>query len=341
MFYHCINRIVERRFALGDEEKEQFRALMRMNERFSGCRVLSYCLMDNHVHLLVEVPPMPVQGIDERELLHRLGGIYSEAQVACVAKQLADAAAIGSEHYRAEIFDRYTHRMHDLSKFMKGLFLRFSLWFNRTHGRTGRLWEQRFKSVIVEDGLAAKAVAAYIDLNPVRAGMVKEPADYRFSSYGEAIGGGSKGNGKEARAGLVRALRAHEGAAADAGLWQTRVAREYRALLMCGAAEVVRKSVNRQGVLASKVVRKGITQHEADVMNDDLRDIPVGRALRCRLRYFTDGAVIGSKAFVNAAFRSARDRFGPKRKDGARPLRGEGSAWSGQLWCLRDLRVRV
>lgn len=168
MFYHCINRIVERRFALGDEEKEKFRALMRMNERFSGCRVLSYCLMDNHVHLLVEVPPMPAVGINEKELLHRLGGIYNEAQVAWVAKELAEAAKSGNEHYRAEIFARYTYRMHDLSEFMKGLFLRFSSWFNRSHSRTGRLWEQRFKSVIVEDGLAAKTMAAYIDLNPAR-----------------------------------------------------------------------------------------------------------------------------------------------------------------------------
>lgn len=80
MFYHCINGIVARRFALGDEEKEHFRMLMRMTERFSGCRVLSYCLTDKHVHLLVEVPPMPAGGIDETGLLRRLGGIYSEAQ---------------------------------------------------------------------------------------------------------------------------------------------------------------------------------------------------------------------------------------------------------------------
>ena len=46
-------------------------------------------------------------------------------------------------------------------------------------------------------------MAAYIDLNPVRAGMVQDPAEYRWSSYGEAVGGGKKGNGKKAREGLV------------------------------------------------------------------------------------------------------------------------------------------
>jgi len=48
------------------------------------------------------------------------------------------------------------------------------------------------------------------------AGMVADPADYRWSSYGEAMGGGAKGNGKKARAGLKRALKAHKDYGADA-----------------------------------------------------------------------------------------------------------------------------
>jgi hypothetical protein len=59
------------------------------------------------------------------------------------------------------------------------------------------------------------------------------------------------------------------------------------------------------------------------------------------VRYFTDGAVIGSKEFVNEAFANARERFGPKRKDGARAMRGGGSGAKDQLWSMRDLRVRV
>jgi putative transposase len=70
-------------------------------------------------------------------------------------------------------------------------------------------------------------------------------------------------------------------------------------------------------------------------------EIPFGRMLRCRVRYFTDGAVIGSKEFVNAAFESARERFGPKRKDGARSMRGSGKPAAGLLWSVRDLRVEI
>ena len=57
-----------------------------------------------------------------------------------------------------------------------------------------------------------------------------------------------------------------------------------------------------------------------------------------RVSYFTDGAVPGSKEFVNTIFAAKRHRFGPQRKSGARPLRGVAAA---SLCALRDLRVQV
>lgn len=72
-----------------------------------------------------------------------------------------------------------------------------------------------------------------------------------------------------------------------------------------------------------------------------LPDLRVAAMLRCRVRYFTDGAVIGSKEFVNEAFAAARERFTAKRGDGARRLKGKGKAAAGVLWSVRDLRVRV
>ena len=217
VFYHCISRVVDRKLVFGPDEKEKFRTFMRMQENFTGCRVVSYCLMSNHIHLLVEVPAGPEGGFTDGQLLERLRAIYSEAYVATVALELAEARKLVADGLAEEgvvvarIHSRFTYRMHDLSEFMKTLMQRFTKWFNRTHSRQGNLWEDVFKSVIVEDGAAAKTVAAYIDLNPVRAGIATDPADYRWSSYGEAIGGGARGNGKKARAGLVRALRAHQG----------------------------------------------------------------------------------------------------------------------------------
>jgi putative transposase len=66
--------------------------------------------------------------------------------------------------------------------------------------------------------------------------------------------------------------------------------------------------------------------------------VALSQMLRWKLRYFTDGAVIGSRAFVDDLFNRCRNRFGPKRKSGARKMRGSASAVAGMLWSLRDLR---
>jgi REP element-mobilizing transposase RayT len=314
---------------------------MRMQENFTGCRVLSYVIMSNHFHLLLEVPPMPVGGLSDKELLDRLSAIYPEGSVAEVAKQLAEAAQSSNEHYRQQIHARYTYRMHDLSQFMKTLLQRFTCWFNRCNERTGTLWEQRFKSVIVEDGIAATTIAAYIDLNPVRASMVVDPAAYRWSSYGEAVGGGAKGNGKKARAGLVRAMGAHKGHEADASYWSQGISQQYRSFLMAEAIEQTEQRIGHDGKPERQVARKGIPKAYLEQEKQWFGELSLARMLRCRVRYFTDGAVIGSRAFVNEAFVAARERFGPNRKDGARRLRGSGAAAAGYLWSARDLQVGV
>lgn len=338
VIYHCISRVVDRRFVFGDEEREYFRMFMRMQENFSGCRILSYCIMSNHFHLLLEVPPIAEEGISDAELLKRLSATSTEASVAVVAKELAQARAEGRDEWAAEIHARFTYRMHNLSEFMKTLLQRFTRWFNRTHQRSGTLWEERYKSVIVESGVAARTMAAYIDLNPVRAGMVADPADYRWSSYGEAVGGGPKGNGKKSREGLVRACMSHHGAGFEAEKWK-EVSRIYRRTL--GLA-LERK--NGRAEVEKGVLRPPMNDAEALEAADNgtvLPDLKMAVMLRCRVRYFTDGAVIGSKNFVNEAFTATRERFTEKRKDGARRMKGNGKAAAGVLWTVRDLRVRV
>ena len=285
-----------------------------------------------------ESPDFPGQrGMSDEELLKRLRATSTEAAVFEVARELAEARRAGNMTRVAEIHARFTYRMHDLSEFMKTLLQRFTRWFNRTHHRTGTLWEERFKSVIVESGIAARTMAAYIDLNPVRAGMVKDPADYRWSSYGEAVGGGTKGNGKKARAGLVRACMSHQGGGFEAERWK-EVSRIYRRVL--GVA--LGRDSGRAEVKSRGLVTKNTEELLESKDNETvLPDLGMAAMLGCRVRYFTDGAVIGSKAFVNEAFAGARERFPVGRKDGARRMRGSGKAAAGVLWSLRDLRVRV
>ena len=123
---------------------------MRMQENFSGCRVVFYSVMSNHFHILREVPPMPEGRISDEELMRRLAAVYSDAFAAEVSEAFDEVRKAGSEALAEEIHHRYSCRMHNLSEFMETLLQRFTRWFNRTYNRSGALWEERYKSVIVE-----------------------------------------------------------------------------------------------------------------------------------------------------------------------------------------------
>lgn len=345
--YHCISRVVDRQFVLGDLEREKFRTFMRMQENFSGCRILSYCIMSNHFHLLLEVPPMPKDGLSDDELLKRLSALKNRDLLATVTLELKRAREAGNDDWAAAIHARYTYRMHSLSEYMKTLLQRFTQWFNRVRERKGTLWEQRYKSVIVESGTAARTMAAYIDLNPVRAGIVSDPAKYRWSSYGEAIGGGPKGNGKKAREGLVRACLSQRGVGFDAEKWK-EVSRIYRELLGMALERKGAKNGSTGSEATGVPVRRRGRRVVANQPQEDdggiegvLPELSYAEMLLHQIRYFSDGAVIGSKAFVDEVFQECRERFSDQRESGARPLKGRGSAARGVLWSIRDLRVGV
>ena len=70
-----------------------------------------------------------------------------------------------------------------LSLAMQDLGRRYVRWFNRRHGRTGTLWEGRFRSSLVEADRYLLACQRYIESNPVRAGLVETPADWPWSSH--------------------------------------------------------------------------------------------------------------------------------------------------------------
>ncbi|MCX6867184.1 MAG: hypothetical protein NTV46_13375, partial [Verrucomicrobia bacterium] len=135
-----------------------------------------------------------------------------------------------------------------------------------------------------------------------------------------------------------------QGYEADARHWAGKVSKEYRMILLEEGVEKLKEVVNTSGELEVKVVRKGMKQAAAAAeleMLERSRDVALGRMLRCRVRYFTDGAVIGSRGFVDEVFRLCRDRFGGTRKDGARKWRGSGAAAAGTLWSARDLQKGI
>ena len=318
--YHVVSRIVDRAFKLDDGEKEQFRGIMRRAEAFCGVQVLTYAVMSNHFHLLVEVGERVE--IDEAELVRRMTILYGRKQVADTLRQWADGRRTGAAYLVEDQQNKLRARMYDLSAFVKTLKQRYSMSYNGRHGRRGTLWEDRFKSVLVEGAEGAlAAVAAYIDLNPVRAKIVADPKDYRWGGYGEACGGG-----KAAREGLVAVHDSRH--FEQAGAWR-HVSARYRVLLYAEGEE-------RRAAYGGHVVRKGIATAEVDKVLESNGKLPLPELLRCRVRYFTDGMAIGGKAFVERVYSHNRRFFGPKRRDGARRMRF--AEW-GDLRTARALRL--
>ena len=322
--YHCISRVVGRQFVLGDLEKENFVSVMRDYEAFCQVRVLTFCVMSNHFHLLVEVPERPAADPTDEELLEHLRIHYAGGKMREIRWQLEQFRKQGDARAAEALRQKFLCRMWDLSAFMQSLKQRFSRWYNSREGRDGFLWSERFKSVLVEDGHAARVMAGYIDLNPVRAGMVKKPEEYRWSGYGEATAGK-----KKAREGLQwvmlekwRQTTSSERAAMKMGEWRTAEA-VYRLLL--AADEEKRKGDRSEDGAKRRGTRVGLPR---------LSEVQM---LRCRVRYFTDGLVIGTRKFVAHAFALTRDQFGPRRRNGPRKL----ARAETELRTMRALRVRA
>ncbi len=311
--YHCISRIVGAAFLLeGEREKEVLRNQIWKVADFCGVEVLTYCIMSNHVHILVRTPHEGnAKALPDKELIRRVRRIYG--------KDKAEVFAIGLKEQDPDVRSRFRanllSRMGDVSQFMKELKQRFSIWYNRSHRRTGTLWAERFKSVLVQDDpFALMTMAAYIDLNPVRAGIVDDPSKYRFCGYAEAMGGF-----RPARRGIARLMSKRSS-------WESSVSR-YRQIVFGKG----------QSYDASKPGREIDAVKAKEIMNTGGK-VSREEALRCRVRYFTDGAVLGSKEYVQNFFEENLDRFGAKRRDGPRPL--QGSDWE-DLACIRDLRKEV
>ena len=249
-YYHVVSRIVDRAFKMDDVEKEIFRGIMRRAEAFCGVRVLTYAVMSNHFHLLVEVGERTE--VDEAELVRRMTLLYGKKHVAGVQRQWAEWRRMGLAHLVEEQQERLRARMYDLSAFVKTLKQRYSMSYNGRHGRKGTLWEDRFKSVLIEGAMGAlAAVAAYIDLNPVRAGIVVDPKDYRWGGYGEACAGG-----RLAREGLAAVH------GAGVGEWR-QVQKSCRELLYVAGEE--RRAVEESG----QVVRPGFSAAEVAHVLDE------------------------------------------------------------------------
>ncbi len=307
--YHCMTRTVNGERIIDDVGREVLRKQLWQISDYCGVQVITYALLSNHFHVLVRV--LQKQPLSDEELLRRYNVLYPKptrfqtTRLEVIRAQLAENGPDAIAWRK-----RQNALMGDVSQFMKLLKQRFAIWFNKTHQRYGTLWAERFKSVLVEPhGRVLEALAAYIDLNCVRAGLASDPKDYRFCGYSEAIAGHVS-----ARNGLMLVFGARDWNEAQSA---------YRQVLFGTGAD----GNELKGSIAIEEFRRVI---------DEGGKLPLSTVLRCRVRYFSDGAVLGSKAFVGTQLAGYRKSMQRRTRSSPKPLPAI-TDW-GELATLRGLR---
>ncbi|WP_027184607.1 transposase [Desulfovibrio inopinatus] len=255
--YHVMSRTALDGYPFGDVEKDYFLALLKRLARVYFCEILGFAIMGNHFHLLVRMTP--AASVSEENVCERFKRCYGDtipfSNARCAELQ---------------------HKWTSLSEFVGELKQTFSRFYNKRHRRRGTLWGERYKSVLVEDGRTLVHCLAYIDLNPVRAGLVRRPEDYRWSSIGYHL----QTNNRDTLLSL------------DYGLvdWNfddsTERQRHYRQYLY----EVGECSSDTDASIDPEIAERARQADYTYTLHD---------RLRLRTRWFTDAGIIGSKSFVS------------------------------------------
>ena len=265
-YYHLYNRIAgcPGDFPFGDVERDQIVRLWRELKEFYVVEPIEFVVMSNHFHLVVFAPastPSPI------EAARRYNAFYPKRPpLTPVDPECA----------------RQARRMRDISEFMKDFQQRFTCWFNRTRPgrRRGRLWADRFKSNLIEGQNGLWTVNKYAILNPWRAEMVNDPADYRWSSWGSWNGTGRHPFEENYRKHIPKFIPSQT---LQKKWTMKEIKRELR-------AELVRTMAGADG-LRGKALQAAV-DHARD------SEPPILLRVDRRVRYFVDGAVIGSKRYI-------------------------------------------
>lgn len=178
-YYHCVSRCVRRAFLCGldslsgrdfEHRKAWVEArLLELAECFA-VGIYAYAVMSNHLHVVVHVDPAVVANWSEEEVAQRwlrLFPVRERGEVDTEACRLRAQVLAGDPVRIAEL----RQRLSSLSWFMRCLSEPIARRANREDGCTGRFWEGRFKCQALLDDAAVLACMAYVDLNPIRAGL--------------------------------------------------------------------------------------------------------------------------------------------------------------------------
>jgi len=287
--YHVMSRTALDGFPLKDIEKDYMLDLIKKTSSLFFAEILGFCLMGNHFHLLVKM--IPENRFKDEEIQKRFEVYYGDSRT----------FSKGQIPY-------FREKLSSLSEFIREIKVGFARYYNRRHNRRGYFWGDRFKSVIVEKGETLINCLAYIDLNPLRAGLVNRPEEYRWNSLGYHLQTKNKDQFLSTDFGLKEF---------NVKSKKERIRRYRRYVYEAGAFDRPDKMQAR--VIDAKVVAK--------VRKKDFEISRVSR-FRYRTRYFTDSGIIGSKEFVAENYKRFKHLFYSKHEKKPKPIKGLDGMYS-------------
>ena len=301
-YYHACSRIAGTKddYLFTDVDKEKGMAIVQDLARLFFVEPISMCWMGNHWHVVFYAGDV-IPSMEEAAV--RYNEYYGKERMPLDANLDPDKCRQMAE------------QLNDISFFMRQIHQRFTFYINRVHNRRGTLWADRFKSTILEGEQALWNCVKYIELNAVRAKMVTDPADYRFCSWGYFCGSGRHFFGEN----FVRHMRKSLGDVANE--WtDDEVYREFR-------GEISRTLSYESGITENL--------HEIKEKAKKRESMPL-RFLR-RTRHWTDGLIIGKKAFVQEAAVQFYDRQHVLKKRHSSGVDPNGNI----LHCYRRLNLSI
>ncbi len=189
-WYHCISKCVRSAFLMADErgnDRKQWieKRLQLLAANFSVA-VGGFAVMDNHLHVLCRLDPQDALQWSDEEVVRRWIAVYPPANLAIDDAKIVDYWV---KHYAkdAERVAVLRKRLADLGWFMKALKEPLSRLCNKADKVKGTFWEARYKSIAILDDEALLATCAYIDLNPVAAGIAEKPETSSHTSIRQRV----------------------------------------------------------------------------------------------------------------------------------------------------------
>jgi REP element-mobilizing transposase RayT len=281
--YHVMSRTALDGFPLGDIEKDFMLDLIRRYAALYLVEILGFCLMGNHFHVLVRV--IPEYKFSDEDILKRYMDFYGDERI------FADG-----------LVPTLRQKLSSLSEFIREIKVNFARFYNRRHQRRGYFWGDRFKSVIVENGETLIKCLAYIDLNPLRAGLVERPEQYRWNSLGYHVQTNNRDNLLSTDFGLKEF---------NAKSKKERIKRYRRYVYEAGALNQPKKG-------SAKVIKDKVIEEE----RRRAFELSKSDRFRYRTRYFTDSGIIGTKEFVATNYQRFKHLFNSKHEKKPKPIRG-------------------